>query len=84
MKFKPGDTVKLKKSSKYYYQAKEVIGKIRNIQEDYDDGFGPWMGVNFNNGYRNAYHERDLELLETYKKEIKPYPVVAFLERSYT
>lgn len=80
MIFKPGDKVKLKPTSEYYRQAVGIVGQIRDKQSPYANE-GYWLGVDFTNGYKNSYHEWDLELVEPFKKVIKPYPVVAFLER---
>ena len=80
MIFKPGDKVKIKSTSEYYSQARGILGKIRNIQDPCGSE-AKWLCVDFTNGYKNAYSEWDLELVEPFKKVIKPYPIVAFLER---
>lgn len=62
---KVGDKVKLKKSSKFYYQSPEAIGTITEIV----DTRRGWCHVKFDNGYADNYRykgaEIDLEILKT-------------------
>jgi len=57
MKFKKGDRVKLKKSSRFYKQSK-VPGTM--IVSN-DPG---WLRVKWDSGYKNYYHEQDLEFVK--------------------
>jgi len=58
-----GDRVRLRKGSKFYYQAPERSGVITHISVVRND----WCTVEFDNGVSNGYrhtgNERDLELL---------------------
>lgn len=57
-KFKIGDEVLLRKDSDYYYQAKNIVGKVIELNEG---SFNFIYEVRFTNGYVNNYRNIDLE-----------------------
>lgn len=58
--FKIGDSVYVRKDSEYYYQASGVPGIVTDT-----DYRVKWLRVEFVNGYRNSYQDKDLELTIT-------------------
>ncbi len=62
--FKIGDMVKIKRSSEFYGQSKE-IGEIIEIDTDMVEITNVWYVVRFNN-YTNSYKDEDLEDVDQY------------------
>jgi hypothetical protein len=73
-KMKAGDCVKLVSWSEYYYQAPDLVGKLRGATFKHNGG--DWWHIKWSNGYDDSYPQADLilvidqESLRTLKAEI--------------
>lgn len=86
MVFKVGDRVKIKKTSEYYNLGKanpKIVGTIEDIHVQ--SAFGLSIKVQWDNGLKNTYSEKDL--VDSEKDLVEPGPelvyVVKFDEISY-
>jgi len=72
MSLKPGDVVRIREDSEYYYQNQYIGDGVIKIKH-FDPMIDGWISVTFSNGYRNSYSTKDIEIISTdsSKKEVK-------------